>query len=179
MTLPKCQMSRVTEVTASAPSKLRRPTAFTAAWNELAPDAEREFLAASVGLYYRLWLELEAVAPPRIASHCASDADIGLELVRLEICIVLDACGGSGWAMLLTSAERRSLRDDLYAVLQTLSEPDGRSDAPSIHAAQDLLVDAIEARLEQLSQRGGGKPARPATRDAQFRERSEPPTAAA
>ena len=105
------------------------------------------FAVACIQLYSHLWTELELVVASResvSASHPPpATAAIRLQILRLELIVILDACDGMLWRTHLNSVQLRSLQGILGAVLDALASADGERWAASIEQAQDHLLDAV------------------------------------
>jgi hypothetical protein len=102
--------------------------------------------AATIHLYSRLWLELEAWCGSLNESSGAGawdGVDVRLEMFRLELVLLLDACDSARWRSMLRPEHLAALRADLDAVLKSL---DAAADSPgcdAILAAQNRLFDAV------------------------------------
>jgi hypothetical protein len=131
-----------------APEDGRRPVPAT----HSAPASPSTFSRALIGLLSRLWLELERIIggsnvfDTRPAS---SSAENQMELFRLEVLVLLDACDSLRWQSLMSPQQCLELRATLRSLLRTLS---GASDAPDsdvIGEAQNQLFDSLQHHLER------------------------------
>ena len=101
--------------------------------------------AATIQLYGRLWLELEALCGSlhEPEGRGARDAiDLRLEMIRLELVLLLDACDSARWRSMLRPEHLAALRADLHVVLESLAAADSPG-FDAILAAQNRLFDAV------------------------------------
>jgi len=122
--------------------------------------------AATIELYSRLWLELEALCnlfQAEAARHGAginveaadidveaADIDVEatgvearLEMLRLEMMLLLDGCGSARWRSLLRPDQLAALRENLQAVLRSLDTPAAAFGLAAVVNAQNRLFDAV------------------------------------
>jgi hypothetical protein len=106
--------------------------------------AEETFAVACVELYTRLWAELDALGtagrPP------GSSALEDVELLRLELLLLADACQSPRWRAVLSAAQRFALRSVVTDVLAALNRPLEELSADALAQVQNRLFDEIVAR---------------------------------
>jgi hypothetical protein len=104
------------------------------------------YSSALTGLLCHLWLELERIivglnvfdTPP-----ASSRAEHQMEVFRLEVLLLLDACNSLRWQSLLRPQQRLGLRATLHSLLRTLSGPRDVPDSEIIGEAQNQLFDSL------------------------------------
>lgn len=69
-----------------------------------------------------------------------------MEILRLELVVLLDACRATRWRMLLNGAQRHSLEQHLRKVLECLNTGFDEAPLQAVGTAQNCLLDAV---LEQ------------------------------
>ena len=119
------------------------------------------FAIASIQLYTGLWSELDL-----LVTSCQCDASplpadtatVRLEILRLELIVIIDACDGGCWRSRLHSAQLQSLKATLEHALTALACAVGDDLTVSIERAQDHLLDAI---LDLCSVSSGMRTSRP------------------
>lgn len=107
------------------------------------------FAAASIELLSRLWLELDRLhefTARALASSAPAPPDVRIEILRLEIVIVLEACDSAVWRTLLTASQRGFLRRALEGLLGDLAVAVGDAECGAIEQAQDRLLRAMLAQ---------------------------------
>jgi hypothetical protein len=116
---------------------------------ESATSVSSAYAAASITLFSRLWLVLEELAACEESDP--ERFETALQILRLELVVLLDACESSRWRSLLPTEHRLELETTLKTVLRILSERlDDCRDACA--CAQDYLIDAV---LAQCPNRAG------------------------
>ncbi len=105
------------------------------------------YTVACIELFTRIWTELEALVAPEEARHSVGDdalTDDKLEIVRLELVLLLDACRSNHLTSRLNIVQRPALRKTLSEVLDdlnTASDDGERQDF--VLRAQNRLFDAV------------------------------------
>jgi len=108
--------------------------------------------AATIQLYGRLWLELEKLSGPLTDSGAhgpRADAELRLEIFRLELAVLLDACGSARWRDLLGPEHGRRLQDVLLNLLAMLEVAPDKIGHEVLWQAQDTLLDAVLSEYAQ------------------------------
>lgn len=100
------------------------------------------YAAASIELYVRLWLELE-----RLIESAPRRCDVGLEMLRLELLLLLDACDCPHWQSILSTRQRLELRSTVEGVLRALGAASHPGGCGGIAEAQNRLLDAVLTQL--------------------------------
>ena len=95
------------------------------------------YSVACIEIFSRLWAELDQL--------WAQDATMHLQILRLELAILLDACDSPRWKLLLDGEQRRSLRSTLEDVLGDLAGAAHAAPRLPVEWAQNRLLDAIRA----------------------------------
>jgi hypothetical protein len=104
------------------------------------------YAVACIELYSRLWLELEALAVPRPpAPDSAQQRAVALhgQALRLELALLIEACGSRRWQALLDPLQRLGLQAMLEATLAALSDLGDGGHGAAIERAQNQLLDAV------------------------------------
>jgi hypothetical protein len=98
---------------------------------------QNAYALACIGLYSRLWAELERLG--------AADAQPGLrsQIIRLEIHLVMQCCDTGRWRALMSAPQRLSLQQTLADVLSLLGTSGCEIRVPAGASAQDRLLDAV------------------------------------
>jgi hypothetical protein len=106
------------------------------------------FAQASIELFSRLWAQLESMAAEGPLSEVPPDSALALrvQILRLELIVLLDACRATRWRMLLSGEQRRALELRLSEVLECLNTRFEEAPLPTIEGAQNCLLAAV---LEQ------------------------------
>lgn len=117
--------------------------------------ASREaFALASIELFSRLWAELDTVLAPdecQAQDFVQPGAVERVEILRLEIHLLINACELARWRMLLTTVQRYALKSTLQSVLLALDcdpkqvpgQISGQISVDAVTSAQNCLFDAI------------------------------------
>jgi hypothetical protein len=105
------------------------------------------FAVACIQLYSQLWEELDLVAASVGAGNASHSppalAALRLQILRLELIVLIDACDGTLWRTLLNSVQLRSLKPILQGALDAVAGAGGEDWTASIGRAQDQLLDAV------------------------------------
>ena len=103
------------------------------------------FASACIELFSHLWVRLESIATGEYVHGAPADGafDPHAELFRLELIVLLDACGATRWRMLLNDAQRRVLERSLSEVLDCLNARFEEAPLQAIERAQNCLLDAV------------------------------------
>ncbi len=96
------------------------------------------YTIACIELYSRLWAQLEALGDA--AALDAARLDAPLQILRLELHLLLQACDGVRWRGLLANPQRLALKSILQEVLLMLG---AHEPAAMLPAAQNRLLDAV------------------------------------
>ena len=114
------------------------------------------FAGACINLFSQLWAQLEPMATGDCAhgDSAGSAADRRLEIFRLELVVLLDACRAERWRMLLDRSQRRALERCLSEVFDCLNTRFEEAPQEAIAMAQNRLLDAV------LEQHRGYQPVR-------------------
>jgi hypothetical protein len=121
------------------------------------------YSGALIGLLCRLWLELEGIVgelSARDMPHASCGAENQMEIFRLEVLVLVDACDSLRWQSLMNSHQRLGLRATLHTLLRTLTGPRDLSDSEIIGHAQNQLFDSL---LRHHIEREHSRPPRSAT----------------
>lgn len=97
------------------------------------------YAAACIRLFSRIWEELESLAtaePLRLSS-------LSLEILRLDLILLIDACDSRRWQLELTAYQRMSMRTVLVEVLDRLDAAVDDASRQCISEAQNCLLDAV------------------------------------
>ena len=107
--------------------------------------ASREaFAVACIELYGRIWAELEVLFEADERDACVPCGYFErIEIVRLEIQLLIDACKRPRWQILLNASQRATLKSTLQAVLLALDSEPKQISREAIAAAQNRLFDAV------------------------------------
>jgi hypothetical protein len=120
------------------------------------------FAVACIQLYSQLWAELDLVVASREPGSASRSpppiAAVRLQILRLEILVIIDACDGTLWRTLLSSVQLRSLEATLEDVLVALAGAGGERWDTSVERAQDQLLEAV---LDQCPVPSGMRASRP------------------
>jgi hypothetical protein len=104
------------------------------------------FSHALIGLLCRLWLELERMIGELGAfdtQPASSGVENEMQLFRLEVLVLLDACDSLRWQSLLSPHQRLGLRATLHSLLRALSGPRDLSEPEIMAQAQNQLFDSL------------------------------------
>jgi hypothetical protein len=106
--------------------------------------SKEAYAIACVELFTRLWVELDGVFATD-ERHCLARVTLEprVEVLRLELMLLLDACGSGRWRAQLDSSQRQSLQSTLNAILDALDVSSEERFAGPIEWAQNRLLDAI------------------------------------
>jgi hypothetical protein len=117
---------------------------------------QNAFTSACINLFSQLWAQLERMANADGAPCDRADGALerGVEIFRLELVILLDACRAERWRMLLDASQRRELERCLGNVLDCLNTRFEEAPLEAVALAQNCLLDAI------LEQTHGAEPVR-------------------
>lgn len=112
------------------------------------------FECGYVGLLVRLWLELDRLGDCRAAACGRARMELGAEIVLLELALVEDS--GDRWraARLVSSAERKRLRDLIAGLRALIAEVLDATDAQvpaALARVQNRLFNEIRARSAPLA----------------------------
>jgi hypothetical protein len=122
------------------------------------------FAGACIEVFSRLWAQLESVA---IADCVHGPADAArerrVEMVRLELIVLLDACRARRWQMLLDSDQRRTLERYVGEVLDSLTTQFDEAPLQALARAQNCLLDAVLEQHQSLDRGRVGRALRRAT----------------
>jgi hypothetical protein len=120
-----------------------RPSAHATSTPTASPNA---YSRALIGLLCRLWLDLERmIGAPGVFDTLphSSGVEHEMEVFRLEVLVLLDACDSLRWQTLLSPRQRLGLRETLHALLRALSGPRDWTDSEIIGDAQNQLFDSL------------------------------------
>jgi hypothetical protein len=126
----------------SSPKEDRRP-ADTARSAAASPNIYSRTL---IGLLCALWLELERMISELgvlDTQYARSGAENEMEIFRLEVLVLIDACDSLRWQSLLNPRQRQELRATLQSLLRTLPIPRDLRDIEIIGHAQNQLFDSL------------------------------------
>ena len=116
----------------------------------------RIYAVASIELFSRLWVELDTLLATDGQRHSAGSTPAPrVQVLRLELILLLDACQSTRWRAQLDTGQRLSLQsifDDILHVLDPSSEEEILRGP--IESAQNRLLDAIQHHLRDIA-RGG------------------------
>jgi hypothetical protein len=103
------------------------------------------FAIACIELYGQLWAELERFeADERTPQDPVQASAIErLEILRLEIHLLMNACERARWRILLTVSQRCALKATLRGLQLALETDPEQISGDAIAAAQNRLFDAI------------------------------------
>lgn len=109
---------------------------------------QNAFAGACIELFSQLWAQLESMATEGPVHRAPADtaSEPRMEILRLELIVLLDACRATRWRMLLDGGQRRVLERCLSEVLDTLNTKFEEAPLHAIEGAQNSLLDAV---LEQ------------------------------
>ena len=127
--------------------------------------ANAAYAAASIQLYSRLWLALETLSetlmdPPEGGIPGVSDPRV--VLFRLELLVLLDACGSARWHSLLGPEQRDGLRSTLEDLMAMLAVPAASFGVDVLYRCQNHLFEAVRrhfAATLDLADRSEAPPA--------------------
>jgi hypothetical protein len=107
--------------------------------------SKEAFAVACIELFSRLWAELDSLAASEpIYQHSDDPASSPqAEMLRLELFVVLGACGSTRWRMLLNPLQRRFLQSLVGDVLDALNAWPEEGLRVSIERAQKRILDAF------------------------------------
>lgn len=106
------------------------------------------FAGACIELFSQLWAQLESMASEDCLHCSAVDAAFQrrMQILRLELIVLLDACRAARWRLLLDADQRRTLEQCLSDVLDCLNTRFEEAPLRTLEGAQNRLLDAV---LEQ------------------------------
>jgi hypothetical protein len=114
--------------------------------------SKEAFAVASIELFSRLWVELDTLLATDGHGHSAGiTPGPRVQVLRLELILLLDACQSTRWRAQLDTIQRLSLQsifDDILHMLNTSSEEEILRGP--IESAQNHLLDAIQRRLSDI-----------------------------
>jgi len=121
--------------------------------------AERQaYAGACIELFSRLWGELESIVPlasvrgDKDGSSCVRR----LEILRLELVVLQDACRSTRWRMVLDGEQRRGLERLVGEALDALTTGFDEAPLQAIARVQNCLLDAVlEQRLRVENRQPG------------------------
>jgi hypothetical protein len=98
---------------------------------------QNAYALACIGLYSRLWTELERLGAAQAQPELCS------QILRLEIHLVMQCCDSWRWRTLMSAPQRLSLQRTLAEVQSLLGTSGGEIRTPNAQCAQDRLLDAV------------------------------------
>jgi hypothetical protein len=109
---------------------------------------QNAFARACIDLFTRLWAQLESTATESPAPWAPADtaSERRVEILRLELVVLLDACRATRWRVLLDGEQRYALERCLSEVLDCLNSRFEEAPLQALARAQNCLLDAV---LEQ------------------------------
>jgi hypothetical protein len=108
--------------------------------------SKEAFDAACIELFSRLWVELNSIsagADPMRTSLAGLSSGHQIEILRLELILVLDACRSARWRTLLDKSQRLCLECLLRDVLDALNSSSEEIPCAPIAWAQNRLFEAL------------------------------------
>lgn len=126
--------------------------------------SKEAYAVASIELFSRLWVELDTLLATDGHRHSAGLTPAPrVQVLRLELILLLDACQSTRWRAQLDTIQRLSLQsifDEILHALNTSSEEEILRGP--IESAQNRLLDAIQRHLRDIA-RGAGAWSSPAS----------------
>jgi len=126
--------------------------------------SKEAYAVAAIELFSRLWVELDTLLATDGHRHSAGLTPAPrVQVLRLELILLLDACQSTRWRAQLDTIQRLSLQsifDEILHALNTSSEEE-ISRGP-IESVQNRLLDAIQRHLRDIA-RGAGAWSSPAS----------------
>lgn len=109
---------------------------------------QQAFAGACIELFSRLWEELESTAAVASVGRDKDGTSCvrRLEILRLELVVLQDACRSTRWRMLLDSEQRRAVEGLVREALEGLTTGFDEAPLQAIARVQNCLLDAV---LEQ------------------------------
>jgi hypothetical protein len=114
--------------------------------------SQEAYAVACIELFSRLWVELEALVATDDHRLTASGTPAPrVQVLRLELILLLDACQSARWRAQLDSIQRLSLQSILHAILHVLNAWSEGEILWGIESAQNRLLDAIKGQCATLN----------------------------
>jgi hypothetical protein len=108
--------------------------------------SKEAFAAACIELFSRLWVELNSIsaaADPILTPSAGLPSGPQIEILRLELILILDACRSARWRTLLDKSQRLGLECLLRDVLDALNTSSEAIPRAPIAWAQNRLFEAL------------------------------------
>lgn len=107
--------------------------------------SKEAFAVAHIELFSRLWVELDSMCGMLDSLRVRSMGLISerVEILRLELILLLDACRSARWRTLLDTSQRLSLQLLLSDVLAALNQAPDEVPRGPIEWAQNRILDAL------------------------------------
>jgi hypothetical protein len=103
--------------------------------------SKEAYSIACIELFGRLWVELEQVP-------VAATSGTRAQVLRLELVLLLDACGSDRWRLHLDNSQRLTLQSTLAEVLGALNSSSDIVPRDAVAWAQNCLLDAMIEHCE-------------------------------